>query len=227
MDCKTDKLDEAGEERMLAAALNSPTMLHPVPPRLARRIRALSSGMTPRCRLLFARRRWPAAAAALCALAAAGAVWWGELSGRAAVTDGGGVVPRAAASGETGGSSPVALASTPVTPDSPAPQVADVPFVADVPSTTLSKDQNMNTTTRSAALGAATALALAAAPPAASADEYQFIISGDPVAAATEGMTARRSTPPGPLEMREHAVARSRTTALTSTKPSAFTIIVR
>ncbi len=43
----------------------------------------------------------------------------------------------------------------------------------------------MNATARSAALGAATALALATAPPAASADGYQFIVSGYPATNAS------------------------------------------
>ena len=84
----------------------------------------------------------------------------------------------------------------------------------------------MNKTTRTAALGAATALALAAAPPAASADSYQFIISGNPVAASTTGVAYGESAT-RPLEVRQHATAESRTMALTSKKPSAFTIVVR
>ena len=102
------------------------------------------------------------------------------------------------------------------------------------------KDSNMNKTTRTAALGAATALAMAAAPPAASAD-YQYIISGDPVAAATAGVTSVESAARSlevrqlaaagsltkPLDVRQHATAESGTTALNSQKLSAFTIIVR
>ena len=103
------------------------------------------------------------------------------------------------------------------------------------------KDSNMNKTTRTAALGAATALAMAAAPPAASADGYQYIISGDPIAAATAGVASvesaarslevRQHAAAGsltrPLDVRQHATAESGTTALNSQKLSAFTIIVR
>ena len=99
----------------------------------------------------------------------------------------------------------------------------------------------MNKTTRTAAMGAATALALAAAPPAASADGYQFIISGNPVAAATAGVASGESAAKPlevlqhaaagsltqALEVRQHSIAESGTTALNSQKPLAFKMIVR
>jgi RNA polymerase sigma-70 factor (ECF subfamily) len=168
-------------------------------------------------------------ALALCATAALGAVWWGELSERAAGTGSAGVVPRAAAIGETGetsgsgGSSPVAPVPTPVSPGSPVPPVITQSFS--------SEETNMNKTTlRTAALGAATALALASAPSAASADGYQYLIgpAGWSLETATlEGTDAARSTPPGALDVREHVVARSRAMSLTSIKNGATVICIR
>ena len=84
----------------------------------------------------------------------------------------------------------------------------------------------MNATTRTAALGAATALAFASAPSAVSGDEYQFIVSGDMAAAATAGRNAGESAS-GALDVRQHAVAASSTMALTSIKPSGFVMVVR
>ena len=81
---------------------------------------------------------------------------------------------------------------------------------------------NLSKTSRVATGIAAASLALAA-----SGDGYQYIISGDPVAAATAGVSAARSTPPGPLEMRQHVATRSTATALTSKKPLAFMMIIR
>ncbi len=86
--------------------------------------------------------------------------------------------------------------------------------------------KDMNATTRTAALGAATALALASAPSTASGDEYQFIVSGDMAAAATAGRNAGESAS-GALDVRQHAVAASSTMALTSIKPSGFVMVVR
>ena len=84
----------------------------------------------------------------------------------------------------------------------------------------------MTIRTRSAALGAASALALASAPSAASGDEYQFIVSGDTAAAATAGVVEAESTA-GPLDVRHHAVAESRAVALSSIKNGSFVIVVR
>ena len=86
--------------------------------------------------------------------------------------------------------------------------------------------KDMNATTRTAALGAATALAFASAPSAVSGDEYQFIVSGDMAAAATAGRNAGESAS-GALDVRQHAVAASSTMALTSIKPSGFVMVVR
>ena len=86
--------------------------------------------------------------------------------------------------------------------------------------------KDMNATTRTAALGAATALAFASAPSAVSGDEYQFIVSGDMAAAATAGRNAGESAT-GALDVRQHAVAASSTMALTSIKPSGFVMVVR
>ncbi len=98
----------------------------------------------------------------------------------------------------------------------------------------------MNTTTRTAALGAATALAVAAAPPAVTADGYQFIISGDPVAAATEDtaydVSSGTSLAVGELfdvceadalEARRRTSDESPGTALDSTKASGLVFIIR
>jgi len=87
-------------------------------------------------------------------------------------------------------------------------------------------DQSMNATTRKAALGAATALALASVPSAASGDEYQFIVSGDMATAATTGLSSGESAT-GPLSVRQHAVAESRTMALSSVKPFGFVMVIR
>lgn len=84
----------------------------------------------------------------------------------------------------------------------------------------------MNTATRTAAFGAASALALAAAPLAATGDSYQFIISGDPVAAAEVGVGSGESAT-GPLDVREHDVADSATMALSSIKDGATILFVR
>lgn len=84
----------------------------------------------------------------------------------------------------------------------------------------------MTIRTRSAALGAASALALASAPSAASGDEYQFIVSGDPVAVAKAGVVAAESSA-GSLDVRHHAVAESRTMALSSIKNGSFIIVLR
>jgi RNA polymerase sigma-70 factor (ECF subfamily) len=86
--------------------------------------------------------------------------------------------------------------------------------------------KDMNATTRTAALGAATALAFASAPSAVSGDEYQFIVSGDMAAAATAGRNAGESAS-GALDVRQRAVAASSTMALTSIKPSGFVMVVR
>lgn len=95
----------------------------------------------------------------------------------------------------------------------------------------------MNATTRSAALGAATALALATAPPAASADGYQFIVSGYPAANASHsGVSGGTSLAvgilgdngvAGPLEARCRTSDESPGTALTSTRPAGFYLIIR
>ena len=95
----------------------------------------------------------------------------------------------------------------------------------------------MNKTTRTAALGAATALALAAARPAASADGYQFIVSGWPAANASHsgvssgpslavGVLGGNSTS-GALQARRRTVGDSAGTALDSTKLKAIVIILR
>jgi hypothetical protein len=84
----------------------------------------------------------------------------------------------------------------------------------------------MNTATCTAAFGAASALALAAAPLAATGDSYQFIISGDPVAAAEVGVGSGESAT-GPLDVREHDVADSSTMALSSIMDGATILFVR
>jgi len=91
-------------------------------------------------------------------------------------------------------------------------------------------------TKRTAALGAVTALALAATPPASLAD-YQFIVSGYPAAnvsypsasAGTDIVTATRSSPTiaAPLEARYRTWNESEGTDLRSDEPSGFFIIVR
>ena len=57
-------------------------------------------------------------------------------------------------------------------------------------------------------------------------DAYRFIISGDPVVAASAGMTAGESVT-GPLDVRHHAVAESRAMALTSVKNNGFIITIK
>ena len=97
---------------------------------------------------------------------------------------------------------------------------------------------NLTTTTRSAALGAATALALAAAPPAASADGYQFIVSGDPnsdtpafrdvsnVTALATG-ALRDTSDVSSLEARNRTIDKSDGVAFRSDKFTGFFIIMR
>ncbi len=106
---------------------------------------------------------------------------------------------------------------------------ASIPSVRssfELPSSTTQEQQPMNTHTRTAAIGAASALALAATPHAASGDGYQFIISGDPVAAAEVGVGSGESAT-GPLDVREHDVADSATMALSSIKDGATILYVR
>ena len=187
-------------------------------------------------------------ALALCATAALGSVWWGELSERAA--------------NEASGASPAALAATsdirhptakpetripnPTQPsDDPTPRRFDDLTIRRFDDPTIRRfddltqeDLTMNKTTRSAALGAATALALAAAPPAASADGYQFIISGDPEYDPPESFLASGGTSlaGGPLSNRSASDAldaRCRTamassgTSLRTDKYGGFSIILR
>ena len=91
-----------------------------------------------------------------------------------------------------------------------------------------------------AALGVATALAIATAPQAISANGYQYIISGDPVAAATENscvlassgtalVTGTRAAPTtaAPLEARFRTWDETAGIALRSDKVRAFILIVR
>lgn len=172
------------------------------------------------------------AALALCAITAAGATVIAAVHGGAQNT--GGPSFRATASGEngeTGGSSgysPVAPVPTPVSPDSSVPPV--------VTQSLSSEEPTMNTTTRTAALGAATALALASAPPTATADG-QFFISGWPVAdpsyPATSGATSLTVAPlhdtasPDALEARYCTSAASAATSLRSDEYGGFTIIVK
>ena len=109
-------------------------------------------------------------ALALCATAALGAVWWGELSERAAAILGsGGVATRETATIATIDiRHPMANTETRIpNPAQPSDDLTIRRF------DDLTKGDTMNATTRTAALGAATALALAAAPPAATADSYQ------------------------------------------------------
>ena len=95
----------------------------------------------------------------------------------------------------------------------------------------------MNATMRTAALGTATALALAAAPPAATAD-YQFIINGDPeydppashLASDGTSLAAGPFSKLGPadaLEARFRTSMASTGLALRSDVCSGFIIIVR
>ena len=92
-------------------------------------------------------------------------------------------------------------AATDVAPEDQFQSVPDVPFVPDVPvvsevpySTYPSTQQGETTMTRKKAAAAALSAAMAVGPlAAANGDEYQFIISGDPVAAATEGSSSASS----------------------------------
>ena len=96
----------------------------------------------------------------------------------------------------------------------------------------------MNTATRTAAFGAATALALAAAPPAVTADGYQFIVSGDPEydppasflasdgTSLAGGPLSERSAA-GALEARYRTAKASSGTGLRSDAYSGFTVILR
>ena len=81
--------------------------------------------------------------------------------------------------------------------------------------------ETMRTSAKAAAGIAAASLAFAA-----SGDGYQFIISGDPVAAAEVGVGAGESAT-GPLDVREHDVADSATMALSSIKDGATILYVR
>ena len=91
-----------------------------------------------------------------------------------------------------------------------------------------------------AVLGVATALAIATAPQATSADGYQYIISGNPVAAATENscvvassgtalVTGTRAAPTtaAQLEARFRTWDESDGIALRSDKVLAFTLVFR
>jgi hypothetical protein len=102
------------------------------------------------------------------------------------------------------------------------PLIATTPFLP----TTTPKEISMNIATRSAALGAASVLALANTPLAATGDGYQFIITGDPVAAATEGTSASRTTS-GSLDVREHVVARSPAKSLSSIKSGGTLLYIK
>ena len=86
-------------------------------------------------------------------------------------------------------------AATDVAPEDQFLSVPDVPVVSEVPySTSLSTQQGETTMTRKKAAAAALSAAIAVGPlAAANGDEYQFIISGDPVAAATEGSSSASS----------------------------------
>ena len=108
------------------------------------------------------------------------------------------------------------------------------------PGASASNKENMNKTRTSLSLLASASLVLAAAPPAASADGYQFIISGDPVAAATAdtdydvsagtslavGLLGGNSAS-GALEARRMTIGDSDGTALDSTELKAMVIILR
>ena len=96
----------------------------------------------------------------------------------------------------------------------------------------------MNTVTRTAAIGAAMALALAAAPPSATADAYQFIVSGNPEYDPPASVLASGGTSlaGGPLSNRSAAQAleaRYRTsrassgTCLLSTPASGLMLLVK
>ena len=89
-------------------------------------------------------------------------------------------------------------------------------------------------------VGPLAALALTAAPSAVTADSYQYMISGDPVAAATEGTSYGVSSGTslavgelGDVSEADALEARRRTSdespgpALNSTKASGFTLIIR
>lgn len=145
---------------------------------------------------------------------------------------------------------PRALSRTDGTGETRAAVAAFVPPVASVPSVQSSfetvssttqrppQEQTMNTATRTAAFGAATALALAAAPPAVTADGYQFIVSGNPESDPPASFLASDGTPlaGGPLSNRSASDAldaRYRTamassgTGLRSDAYSGFSIILR
>ena len=189
------------------------------------------------------------AALALCAITAAGATVIAAVHGGAQNT--GGPSFRATASGEngeTGGSSPVATLATSYTRhptfdgenqiQNPT-QTSDDSTIrrsGDLTINLSSEEPTMNTTTRTAALGAATALALASAPPAATADG-QFFMSGWPVAdpsyPAASGATSLTVAPlhdtasPDALEARYCTSAASAATSLRSDEYGGFTIIVK
>ena len=94
-------------------------------------------------------------------------------------------------------------AATDVAPEDQFQSVPDVSFVPDAPEfsyfTSLSIQQGETTMTRKKAAAAALSAAMAVGPlAAANGDEYQFIISGDPAAASTEGSSSASSST-GPL----------------------------
>ena len=101
----------------------------------------------------------------------------------------------------SGDSAAGTTAATDVAPEDQFQSVPDVPFIPDVPvvsevpySTYPSTQQGETTMTRKKAAAAALSAAMAVGPlAAANGDEYQFIISGDPVAAATEGSSSASS----------------------------------
>ena len=110
-------------------------------------------------------------------------------------------------------------------PEKLAPSASNQNFAGvapSIPSTTTQEESMRPITSAKTAAGiAAASLALAA-----SGDEYQFIVSGDPAAVATAGVSAGESAT-GPLDVRERAVAESTTMALTSIKPSGFVLVIR
>ena len=95
-------------------------------------------------------------------------------------------------------------------------------------------------TLRILAASAAIATATGAVTSAAMADSYQYMISGDPIAAATVGVDncdttnlslnirqhAVAESATVSLDVRQHAVAATRTIALSSKKPVGFILIV-
>ena len=96
-------------------------------------------------------------------------------------------------------------------------------------------------TRRTLAASAAIATAIGAVTSTAMADGYQYMISGDPIAAATVGVDncetanvllnvrqrAVAESATVSLDVRQHAVAATRTIALSSKKPVGFIMIVR